>query len=213
MKILAVSDTEVGLIHSPGVRSRFKDVDLIISCGDLQFNYLEYIINALDVPMYYVLGNHAFRLDRADGARQTSIWGATNLHRNVIHDCSGILLAGIEGSILYNFGPHQYSQGDMWLNVIGLIPGLLINKIRYGRYLDIFVSHSPPWKIHDCSDRPHMGIKAFLWLDKVFQPLYHLHGHIHVYRHDATIETQIGKTIVMNTYGYRVITLPGERIC
>jgi Icc-related predicted phosphoesterase len=212
MKILAVSDAEVGLIHSPGVRSRFKDVDLIISCGDLQFNYLEYIINALDVPMYYVLGNHAFRLDRADGARQTSIWGATNLHQQVIRDCSGILLAGIEGSILYNFGPHQYSQGDMWLKVIGLIPGLLINKIRYGRYLDIFVTHAPPWKIHDSNDRPHMGIKAFLWLDKVFQPLYHLHGHIHVYRQDATIETQIGKTKVINTYGYRVITLPGERI-
>lgn len=212
MKILAVSDNEVGLLHSPAIKSRFKDVELVVSCGDLQFNYLEFIINALDVPMYYALGNHAFRLDHSDGTKQTTPCGAINLHQRVVRDCTGILLAGVEGSILYNYGPYQYSQGDMWMKVLTLVPGLLINKLRYGRYLDLFVTHAPPWKIHDASDRPHVGIKAFLWLDKVFQPLYHLHGHIHVYRQDAIVETQLQKTSVVNTYGYKLIAIPNEGI-
>lgn len=212
MKILAVSDKEVGLLNSPEIKPRFKDINLIISCGDLQFNYLEYIINGLDVPMYYVLGNHAFRMDRSDGSRQTELCGAINLHQRVIRDCTGLLVAGVEGSLLYNFGPHQYSQGDMWLKVITLLPMLIYNKIRYGRYLDVFVTHAPPWKIHDGSDRPHQGIKAFLWLDQVFQPRFHLHGHIHVYRQDTIIETLVGKTRVINVYGHRVINMPDEHI-
>lgn len=212
MKILAISDKEVGLLYNPEIKARFKDVNLIISCGDLQFNYLEYIINGLDVPMYYVLGNHAFRMDRSDGSRQNELCGAINVHQRVIRDCSGLLIAGVEGSLLYNYGPHQYSQGDMWLKVIALFPILIYNKIRYGRYLDVFVTHAPPWKIHDASDRPHQGIKAFLWLDKVFQPRFHLHGHIHVYRQDTVIETLVGKTRVINVYGHRVINIPEEHI-
>ena len=40
---------------------------------------------------------------------------------------------------------------------------------------------------------------------KVFQPAYHLHGHIHVYTPQTTVETQLGKTSILNTYGYRRI--------
>ena len=73
----------------------------------------------------------------------------------------------------------------MWAFAISMVPALLVNKIRYGRYLDIFISHAPPWKIHDMEDLAHHGIKAFNWLIQVFKPLYHFHGHIHVYRSDT----------------------------
>ena len=59
MKILAVSDTEVPILYSPSIVQRFRDVDVIISCGDLPYYYLEYMISMLDVPLYYVRGNHA----------------------------------------------------------------------------------------------------------------------------------------------------------
>ena len=32
--------------------------DLVIGCGDLPFDYLEYLVSRLDVPLLYVPGNH-----------------------------------------------------------------------------------------------------------------------------------------------------------
>ena len=92
----------------------------------------------------------------------------------------------------------------MWMHVVRLVPGLLRNRLFYGRFLDIFVTHAPPWGIHDGPDYPHIGIKAFRWLIRVFKPQYHFHGHIHVYKPNMITETQFGATNVVNTYGYRV---------
>jgi len=210
MKILTVSDVELSYIYSPTLKERFSDSDLVISCGDLPYYYLEYIISTLDVPLYYVRGNHASKIEfGADGERRYP-WGGIDLHRRTLRTPNGILLAGLEGSLRYNFGPHQYSQAEMWLMVFNLVPGLIYNRMRHGRYLDIFVAHAPPWKIHDKDDRPHQGIKAFRWLIKVFQPPVFLHGHIHIYRQDSITETKVNHTDVINSYGHRVITLDGQ---
>ncbi|MDR3575663.1 MAG: metallophosphoesterase [Anaerolineaceae bacterium] len=207
MKILAISDVELGFIYSPLIIDRFKDVDLVVSCGDLPYYYLEYIISLLNVPLYYVRGNHASLVESGSAGDRSSPWGAIDLHKKVKRASSGLLLAGIEGSLRYNLGPHQYSQFDMWWLVWGLVPGLLINKLLYGRYLDIFVTHAPPWQIHDKTDLPHHGIKAFRWLIDVFQPAFHVHGHIHVYRQDEVVESLEKNTRVVNSYGYRLLEL------
>lgn len=208
MKILAVSDTEIGFIYSPMITDRFADVDLVISCGDLPYFYLEYIVSMLNVPLYYVKGNHANKVEFASsGLARTSPWGAIDLNQRVFEDSTGLLMAGLEGCVQYNRGPYQYTQNEYWFKVFQLVPRLMFNKIRLGRYLDIFITHAPPWKIHDMEDRPHRGIKAFNWLNKVFQPVYHLHGHIHIYRQDTIMQTLVGKTKVTNTYGYREISI------
>jgi len=155
-----------------------------------------------------VHGNHQNTVEHGMQRDQHYPWGGIPLHRRVICAPGGALLAGISGTLRYNFGPYQYSQAEMWSMVLGLAPRLLANRLRYGRALDIFVTHAPPWKIHDEDDLPHRGIKAFRWLDQVFQPAYHLHGHIHVYRQDTVIETLLGATRVINAYGHKVITLP-----
>jgi Icc-related predicted phosphoesterase len=90
----------------------------------------------------------------------------------------------------------------MWQHVFSLVPGLLVNRLRYGRFLDFFVTHAPPLGIHDMHRLPHQGIRAFRWLLKTFQPKYHLHGHIHVYRDTTQTETRLGNTLVVNTYGF-----------
>jgi uncharacterized protein len=95
----------------------------------------------------------------------------------------------------------------MWTMVLSLVPGLILNRLRYGRYLDVFITHAPPWGVHDQEDLPHQGIKAFRWLIKNFQPAYHFHGHIHVYRPDTVTQTRLGRTMVINTYGHREIVL------
>jgi hypothetical protein len=205
LKILAVSDVELGLIYNSSLASRFPDTNLVIGCGDLPYYYLEFMISILDVPLYYVHGNHATEIESSPEGLQSAPWGGNNLHMRCVRDPSGILLAGIEGSLLYNYGPRQYSQADMWSKVFLMTPALFLNKLRYGRYLDIFVSHASPWKIHDQDDRPHQGIKAFRWFDRVFAPAFHLHGHIHVYRRDTVTETRLNQTCVINTYGYREV--------
>ena len=208
MKLLALSDKESPRVYSPHIKNRFRHVGLAIGCGDLSYFYLEYIISTLDIPLYYVNGNHAVEVEYGVGGQRSAPWGAINLHRKVVRDKqSGLLLAGIEGSIRYNEGKHQYSQLQMWLMVLGLVPALLLNKIRFGRYLDIFVTHAPPWKIHDQKDRPHQGIKAFKWFVKIFQPAYHLHGHIHIYKPGVISETTMGNSRIVNTYGFRVLPI------
>lgn len=207
LQLLGLSDIEIGFIYSPMVVDRFQNIDLLISCGDLPYYYLEYIVSMLNIPMYYVRGNHASAVEATTGGDRTSPWGAFDLNQKVLEDDTGLLLAGLEGSLQYNLGPHQYSQNEYWFKVFKMVPALLANKMRFGRYLDVFVSHAPPWHIHDESDRPHQGIKAFRWLIDVFQPTYFLHGHIHLYRNDAVTQTQVNKTSVVNVFGFKELEI------
>lgn len=200
-KILALSDVEIDFIYSPRVRARFQDVDLIIGCGDLPYYYLEYVISVLNKPLFFVRGNHANIIEYTSSGPQDEPRGGVDLHRRTVVD-NGIILAGIEGSLKYRDAPFQYTQSGMWEHVLRLIPALLRNQAVYGRYLDVFVSHAPPWGIHDQPDLPHQGIKAFRWLLEVFKPAYHFHGHIHIYRHDTVKMTRFLNTNVVNAYGY-----------
>jgi uncharacterized protein len=209
MKILAVSDVELDILYSPMITQRFTDVDLVIGCGDLPYYYLEYMISMLNKPLYYVKGNHAPRkVEEGEGGPRTSPWGGVDLHRRVVRDKgTGLIMAGIEGSLSYNQGPYQYSQLEMWIMILRMVPRLLFNRIFYGRYLDILVTHAPPWNIHDKEDLPHRGIKAFRWFIETFKPAYHLHGHIHIYAQYDKTETLHCQTQVINAYGYKKITL------
>ncbi len=87
------------------------------------------------------------------------------------------------------------------------MPKLMRNKLAYGRYLDIFVTHAPPLGIHDQEDLTHRGIEAFRWFIQAFKPAIHLHGHIHVIMPNTITVTRVGLTHVINGYGFREIDL------
>ncbi len=205
MKILAVSDIVVEFIYNPKIRLLFPDLDLVIGCGDLPEYYLEFLVSALDIPLFFVHGNHS-EAEILENSNRKNFHGSIDLHCKVKR-VTGYSFAGVEGSIRYKDGKFQYSQFDMWLNVFRLVPSLITNRITSGRYLNVFMSHAPPWGIHDQPDYAHQGVKAFRWLLDRFHPDYHLHGHIHVYHPDMTTETQYGRTKVVNVYGYRKIEL------
>ena len=211
MKILAISDVIVPYIYSSRVVERFGDVNLLISCGDLPYYYQEYVTTLLNVPAFYVRGNHSRKIVRLDGETQTKPLGGVDLHRNVV-DYKGLLMAGVEGSLRYSGGPYQYTQEEMWLHVLHLFPGLLKNRMLKGRYLDIFVTHAPPSGIHSETDLPHQGIHAFRWLLKVFKPAYLLHGHIHIYNPETIRKTYFDQTLVINVFRFYELTVrPGIR--
>jgi Icc-related predicted phosphoesterase len=88
-----------------------------------------------------------------------------------------------------------------------LVPSLIWNRLFYGRYLDILITHAPPQGIHDQPDRCHQGFRAFVTLMERFRPRYLIHGHVHVYSPMETIETVYKDTTVINTYGYRILEI------
>ncbi|MBE7190272.1 MAG: metallophosphoesterase, partial [Jatrophihabitans endophyticus] len=56
VRVLAVSDeVDEGLYADPGSVRR---IDLVLACGDLPFDYLGYLMDALRVPLVFVPGNH-----------------------------------------------------------------------------------------------------------------------------------------------------------
>ena len=206
VKILAVSDRVLDRLYSSDVRERIDDVDLIIGCGDLPYYYLDFLISALDVPLVYIHGNH-------DGGPQyttdrgvlTGVPGGKEIHGRTIN-IDGLLLAGLGGSMRYRpRAPHMYTEAEMRGHVARLVPKLLWNRQRHGRYLDILVTHSPPFGIHDRKDLPHTGFKVFLTLMQLFKPRYLLHGHIHIYRQDYQRVTDYERTSVINVYPYQEI--------
>ncbi len=58
MKILCVSDWIDPVIYSENMKERMKDVDLVISCGDISMGYLDFIMSELNKPVFFVVGNH-----------------------------------------------------------------------------------------------------------------------------------------------------------
>lgn len=210
IRILAVSDVELGQLYSSSVKDRYSDVDLVLSLGDLPMYYLDFISSTLNLPLYYVLGNHHAAPSRARSGTDalSADWeSGVNIHqRNQLFD-GRLIVMGMEGSIRYNYGPAQYTQERMWRMCIRRVPSLMMNYALRGRYLDIFATHSPPFKIQDADDPPHIGFKAFRWFLKTFRPQYHLHGHIHLYRQDAIRETVYYQTRIVNCYGYQVIEI------
>ena len=204
MKILAVSDQVVNGIYSSRIRERFSDVEMVLSCGDLPYSYLEYIVSMLNVDCFFVHGNHDCPEYTADGRTLTAPDGWLNLDGRAV-EAKGLLLAGLEGSMRYRpRAPFQYTESEMVYKVWCLTPALLMNRVLHGRYLDVLITHSPPFGIHDGEDLTHRGFKAFLWLMARFRPRYLLHGHKHIYGPEPS-RTRYLDTEVVNVYPFRLV--------
>ena len=207
MKILALSDAPSELVYSLKIDERFGDIDVVLSCGDLPFDYLEYVVTMLGKELYYVFGNHAQSSVMAmDGSIRTAPEGCVNVHQKIVNH-GGLLIAGLEGSMRYNEKGHQYTELQMRYLVGAMTPRLLWNEWRYGRALDVLITHAPPHGIHDGRDLPHQGFRTFLAFMDRYKPRYLIHGHTHLYRRDSERLARHGDTLVVNAYGYQVIEI------
>lgn len=204
MKILAVSDEVVERLYNLCTNGHFKDIEIILSCGDLPYPYLENLVTLLNIPLFYVPGNHdpAYRpelsLARADGGSNLDLKLAR--HKDV-------LIGGFGGSIRYHpEGTNQYTQTEAYLRAFRLLPKLALNRLRYKRVLDILITHSPPFGIHDEETQAHRGLKAINWLLQIAKPRFHFHGHTHFQRRNLSpSETTLGVTRIINIFPYKVI--------
>ncbi|MHB1346929.1 MAG: metallophosphoesterase [Candidatus Humimicrobiaceae bacterium] len=207
MKILLISDVIVDHIYSSSISERLKDVDFIISCGDVPNYYLEFIVTMLNKPLFYVNGNHCTeRIYSESGAKADLPEGCININQKII-EYKGLLIMGLEGSMRYNRGNFQYTESQMAWKINKLKPKLYLNKIFKKKYIDILVTHAPPYKIHDQEDLCHKGFKSFNIFIKKFKPRYLLHGHIHIYGTKNDWVAEAGNTKIINAYGYRLIEI------
>jgi len=130
MKILAISDIVVPELSDRIDGRRFRDIELILSCGDLPPEYLSAISEKLDLPLFYVRDNHDIRY------RSSPPVGCLNIHQRRI-SFNGLRFMGLEGSRWYNGDPIQYREYQMRRMIWRMLPGLWLGGV------DIVVTHVP----------------------------------------------------------------------
>ncbi|TMC41479.1 MAG: metallophosphoesterase [Chloroflexi bacterium] len=194
VRLLAVSDEEEAQLLDPRTVAAQGRIDLVIGCGDLPADYLDALCTIYGVPLLFVRGNHDPPSHQGDYPSGAEIDG------RVVRE-KGLLIAGLEGSIRYSDGAHQYSERQMMAKVLAL-------RARLGvRRLDILITHGPPAGVNEGPDAPHHGLKAVRRAVEWMHPRLLLHGHVHPYGRDMTRETQLGETRVINVVGHRMIEL------
>ena len=204
MKILAVSDSVDDHIYSSTLKENIPGVDLILGCGDIPFEYLEFLVSVYNVPLLYVPGNHDPHHNQAKSS--THAQGCENIDGKVV-EIKGLRIAGLGGSILYKpDAVNQYTQVQMWKRVLPLvIKARWFHEHGKGN-LDIFIAHSPPLGINNNDDPAHQGFSAFLWLIEVFKPGYFLHGHTLNFRKNLDCPNpNVHGTQVINVNPHRII--------
>lgn len=190
MKILAVSDVEEERFYSRYTPGCLDAYDLIISCGDLKRQYLEFLVTFAKCPLLYVPGNHD------EAYLETPPEGCVNID-GALHVHDGIRILGLGGSNRYKPGPFQYTEAQMRSRIRRLKLTLIKQK-----GFDILVTHAPAYGLGDLDTIPHRGFECFQKLLAQYQPAYHLHGHVHLnYGPQIPRTMQYGKTLIVNAFG------------
>jgi hypothetical protein len=184
----------------------------VLSCGDLPFDYLEYLVSRLDVPLLYIPGNHDPSLVppdmtwmplRSELPPAPGPAGCVNIDGKLA-TVGGLRIAGLGGSIRYKQGPNQYTQGQMGRRALRLELRASLGRVRDGRKLDVVVTHAPPFGLAEAQDAAHVGFVAFLRLLRKLHPLLAVHGHIHPYGRTLP-ERRVSNTRVINVVPFRLI--------
>jgi hypothetical protein len=187
--------------------------DLVVSAGDLPFDYLEYIVSRLDVPLVYVPGNHDAELRSSDptwtplgaDAPELGPLGCVNADGRIVV-AAGLRIAGLGGSIRYRRGPTQYTDAEMRWRALSLAVRVKLNPFRAARTVDVLLTHAPPLGWGSQDDLAHRGFAAFLPLVRDLSPKVLIHGHLHPYGRSKP-ERHLGKTQVVNAVPLRLVEI------
>ncbi len=221
MKILAVSDAPAMALADSfdPERWRRENVELLVACGDLAVDYLEFLSDAFPVPLYYIRGNHDDKWIESPPGE--------NIDGKLV-TYKGVRFFGAEGAPSYNGGPIQYGERSMAWKLAAAGP-----KIWLAGGVDVVVAHAAPKfcptayqtcprpvgvgrtcrygqldaagnpkACQDADDRPHRGFDAFAEFIRKHRPRYFLHGHRHQTYGLGKRELVLGETRVIDTYGY-----------
>ncbi|MBQ6734396.1 MAG: metallophosphoesterase family protein [Lachnospiraceae bacterium] len=197
MRILAVSDVEEERFYTHYTPGRLDGYDLIISCGDLKREYLEFLVTFAHCPLLYVYGNHDEALLEHPPEGCENIDGKLTVFQ-------GLRIMGLGGSYRYKPGPCQYTEPQMKRRILRLIPALIRR-----RGIDLLVTHAPAYGLGDLNTLPHRGFQCFGKLLDKYRPKLFLHGHVHRnYGPGIPQKTTYGDTLIVNACGFCELEFP-----
>ncbi|MBN1823821.1 MAG: metallophosphoesterase [Endomicrobiales bacterium] len=226
IKILAVSDNPLKSLENSvsDFPDRYKDIDVLVSCGDLDRSYVELISESIKKDIFFVSGNHPGELDDDEWYLSKSnapktvryINGRKDMHCRVIV-FNNYIFAGFNGSLWYNGGYNQHTEKEMSKVVKSVIRKVAWHRLQdkvlnYPQKEVIVLSHAPVEGVHDLRDQAHRGFKCFRAFIEKVQPLLWMHGHIHLNdsRNDQVSVT--GKTTIVNVFGCKIIEVDKRHV-
>ena len=159
MNIMILSDQESKLLYEYYDPERIKDIDLLISCGDLPPEYLTFFASVCHAPLVYVRGNHDNKYAYKPPEGCICVEDDIYVYKGV-----RILGLGRLYGIYSGLGQSVYRAPD----------ASRIRKLRWKllwhRGFDILVTHAPAFGLNDMEDLPHRGFKSFLTLMDKYHP-------------------------------------------
>ena len=187
MRILILADEESKFLWDFFTPDKLEGIDLIISCGDLRAEYLEFLVTMGKAPVLYVPGNHDSRYEKHPPEGCECVDGR-------VVSVGGVRVLGFGGSMKYGTGPYMYTEKEMRSRIKRSRRSILLHS-----GFDILVTHSPARGYGDMNDLPHRGFECFNELLERCRPGYLLHGHVH-----ATYGSRF-KRVIDHPSGARII--------
>jgi uncharacterized protein len=234
VRVLAVADVEDRALYEHFNPARWSGagIELILSCGDLRPSYLDFLVSSFNVPCFYVRGNHDTTYKDSPPA------GCVDLDER-LERYRGLRFLGLEGSRWYNGGPAQYKEREMrwrafWARWTARQAGGVDVIIAHSppRICPLPEERCPcilppegeepvplgepcrvdPERVNwDLADLPHRGSGALRGLISRLQPRFFLHGHTHLGYGTRPRELRLGRTRVVDAFGYVVLDIEEPR--
>lgn len=202
MKILTIGDEESKYLWDYFEKSKLEGIDLILSSGDLNPNYLSFLATFTAAPVLYVHGNHDEKYEHKPPEGCICI-------EDDIYEYEGIRILGLGGSMRYiPEKKHQYTQKEMKKRV---------KKLRWKLFrkkgFDILLTHSPAYELNDGQDLPHQGFQIFNELLDKYHPRFFIHGHVHMtYGRQYKRYDRYKDTHIINSYERCVFDYDDENL-
>ncbi|NCB33073.1 MAG: metallophosphoesterase [Erysipelotrichia bacterium] len=167
MKLLLVADKEERSLWDYYTKDKTEGVNLILSCGDLDPDYLQFLTTMVNRPLLYVRGNHDGVYDRRPPS------GCDDIDDEVFN-YHGLRILGLGGSFRYRDSEDMYTEEEMAKRI-----RKLSGTLSYTGGFDILLTHAPAAGYGDMEDMPHRGFECFNALLEKWKPAYMIHGHVH----------------------------------
>ena len=191
MKILAVSDVEAKYLYDYYTPGKLDGIDLILACGDLRREDLDFLVSMANRPLVYVRGNH-------DDAMIDNPPDGCICAEDTIVVARGLRILGLGGSQRYRDGENMFTEKQMKRRIRKLAFRLWRHK-----GFDILLTHAPARGVNDFDALSHRGFECFIELLDKYRPKYFVHGHIHKsYGVKIPQRTERGDTTIINAYDY-----------
>ena len=197
MKILLLADQADKALWDYLDKKLLEGIDLILSCGDLPANYLEFLTCFTDAPILYVHGNHDDDYGRRPPEGCICVDGDIYVHK-------GVRILGLGGCMRYRPSEYMFTERQMARRA-----RKLWWKLFRHRGFDILLTHAPARGVGDQENLTHRGFRTFNRLMDRYHPRYMVHGHVHPQYAAVEFkrERQYGETTVVNAYKRYVIEI------